>query len=167
MRSRTRTVAVSPAAAAWQGSHGPVVAHRVAIGLDAGRLGTVRAAHAACDALCAAVAAAIATRPNEALLDVALVWQRGAPSVTAGYRDAPPPAGDALARALGDYLDGAGEAALAAAVQGAASDPDGRAVTVRGVGLSLDARARATITRAVRDLVGEPRLTVKVVRHDA
>jgi len=154
-------------AAGWDGSAGPVEAHRVVLGLDARTLGGLRAAPALADALCAAVAASIATRPGETLLDLHLRWAPGARSASAGYRDAPPQAEEAsLHDALRDYLDGAGQQLLAGYLEGAVIDESVPAQISIHVAPSAreavrrHARAVATVTAAVRDLLADDRRRV-------
>jgi hypothetical protein len=156
-------------ATGWDGSAGPVQAHRVTLGLDARTLGGVRAAPALADALCAAVAAAIATRPGETLLDFQLHWAPGARPSSSGYRDAPPSAEEAsLHDALVDYLEGGAEHLLAGHLAGAAIDesvPGQISVRVgpsAREGLRERARAAATITAALRDLLADARKRVRM-----
>jgi hypothetical protein len=154
-------------AAGWDGSAGPVEAHRVTLGVDARTLGGLRSAPALADALCAAVAASIATRSGETLLDLELRWAPGARSASAGYRDAPPRE-TSLPDALRDYLEGGGHPALAGHLAGARLDE-----SVPGqVGIQLSSSAReglpghagavAVITAALRDLLGDARTRVRV-----
>ncbi len=162
------SVAVAEAVG-WHGSAGPVEAHRVTLGLDARTLGGLRLAPALADALCAAVAAAIATRPGATLLDLELRWAPGARPSSAGYRDAPPPEQEAsLRHALVDYLEGGGQASLAGLLAGAVLDePPVGPISIRlppsaHKALRADPRAVATITAAVRDLLGDARTRVRV-----
>lgn len=155
-------VNVVSGAARWEGSSGPVEAHRVTIGLDARRLGALRVVPALADAMCAAVANAIATRPREALLDVDLRWNAGvAPAEPDGYRGAAPHPAPTLRDALVDYLDASGEPDLAQAVDAVEPAASGRDVGVR-MKRPDDARARGVITRAVRDLLGDDKVQVRV-----
>ena len=156
-------------AAGWDGSAGPVQAHRVTLGLDARTLGGLRAAPALADALCAAVASAIATRPGETLLDLHLRWALGTRSSSAGYRDAPPPAVEAsLHDALLDYLEGGGEHLIARSLAGATIDESVpglisiRLAPIAREGLRGQARAAATITAALRDLLANEKGRVRV-----
>jgi hypothetical protein len=71
---------VTPGVARWESSPGPVAGHRVTLVLDAGRLDRIRREPAVYDALCAAIAAAVATRPGESLFELAL--QPAAPGLT-------------------------------------------------------------------------------------
>jgi hypothetical protein len=156
-------------AAGWHGSAGPVQAHRVTLGLDARTLGGLRAAPALADALCAAVASAIATRPGETLLDLHLRWAPGTRSSSAGYRDAPPPAEESsLHDALLEYLEGGGEHLVARSLAGATSDESvpgtisiHLAETAR-VDFRGHARAATTITAALRDLLANEKLRLRV-----
>ena len=156
-------------AAGWDGSAGPVEAHGVTLGLDARTLGGLRAAPALADALCAAVATAIATRPGETLADLDLRWAPGTRSASAGYRDAPPAAEEAsLHDALVDYLAGAEHHLLAGYLAGAridASVPAQIAIEVlpsAREGLRGQARALTTITAALRDLLADEKTRVRV-----
>jgi hypothetical protein len=147
-------------------------AHRVMIGLEARCLGRLRAAPATVDSLCAALAAAIAARPDETLLELVLRWMPGA-SIMAGYRDAPrPPV--STREALVDYLDGIGERTLASAVAVAhmapeylsPNNPPARITLELGPAgrgaLKADGRALAALTDAVRDLLGDARARLEV-----
>jgi hypothetical protein len=156
-------------AAGWDGSAGPVEARRVTLGLDARTLGGLRAAPALADALCAAMASAIATRPGETLLDLHLRWLPGTRPSSAGYRDAPPLAEEAtLHAALVDYLEGGGQPALAGYLDGATVDQSTPAqISIRVApsareGLRDHAGALATITAVVRDLLADARTRVRV-----
>lgn len=156
-------------AAGWDGSAGPVEAHGVTLGFDARTLGGLRAAPALADALCAAVAAAIATRPGETLLDLQLRWTPGARSASAGYRDAPPPAEEAsLHEGLVDYLEGGDQHLLAGYLAGAVIDESVPAqLSIRIApsahqGFRGHARAVAMITAALRDLLATAKLRVRV-----
>jgi hypothetical protein len=170
---RRAVIVVTPGAASWQASTGPVHAHRVALGLDAGVLGRLRAAPGIVDALCAALAAAIARRPGETLLELVLRWAPGASSVSVVYRDAPrPPV--SMRDALVEYLDAAGERSVARAIVAARVTPEypsPAGATPRVVleldradrdFLRADGRAIATLTRAVRDLLGDLRARLDV-----
>jgi hypothetical protein len=161
-------VTVAPAVARWDSSAGPVEAHRVTLGVDAGTLGAVRAAPSVVDMLCKAVAAALAARPGETLHDLRLCWTPSGRARAAGYRDAPPPAPQTpLGEALAAYLVAGGQDALAAAVTAAdvdgdspgevaiRSEPSGR--TVLGGPGAVD-----TVTRAVRDLLADETLRVRL-----
>jgi hypothetical protein len=156
-------------AAGWDGSAGPVEAHRVTLGLDARTLGGLRAAPAVVDALCAALATAISARPGDALLDLRLLWTPAARPAAAGYRDAPPPEhGDSLQAALVAYLDGAGERSLSDLVATAIvyQPPAGPIAlelppSVRDA-LRADPRALAVVTAALRDLRADPETRVRV-----
>jgi hypothetical protein len=134
----------------------------VTLGLDARRLGAARATPALTDALCAAIATAVATRPHEVLLDVVLRWERGAQACASeGYRSSPPPPEATLRDALVDYLVGSGEPALARAIESAQETAGAVVVRVARVH-SDDARARTLLTRAVRDLLGDAATRVRV-----
>jgi hypothetical protein len=63
---------VTPGVARWEASAGPALGHRVTLVLDPGRLGGLRGAPAAHDSLCAALAAAVSTRPRESLFELQL-----------------------------------------------------------------------------------------------
>jgi hypothetical protein len=146
----------------WDGSAGRVQAHRVTLGVDARTLGGLRAAPAVNDALCAALAAAIAMRQGQTLLDLDLRWARGARPSSAGYRDAPPVTPEAsLLDALIDYLGAGGEDALARLLGGATIDVTVPGeVTVRLPSPAREAvraehRSKVALTAALRDLLGD------------
>ncbi len=63
---------VTPCVTRWEASAGRVEGHRVTLGVDGVRLARVRRDPAAYDALCAALAAVIATRPGESLFELAI-----------------------------------------------------------------------------------------------
>jgi hypothetical protein len=63
---------VTPGVARWEASTGPVEGHRITLVLDAGLVGQVREEPAAYDAICAAIAAAVAMRPGESLFELEL-----------------------------------------------------------------------------------------------
>ena len=95
------------------------------------------------------------------LLDVVLRWERGAQaSASDGYRSSPPRSEPTLRDALADYLDGSGEPALRGQWVRAADGRHGRGAGPREE--SDDARARASVTRAVRDLLGDGAMRVRV-----
>ena len=148
--------------ARWEGSGGPVEAHRVLLAVDARRLGALRAAPGVEDALCAACATAIATHPGEVLLDLVLCWDPDARATAAAYRDAPPPAPrTSVEEALVDYLDARGERLLARSLRHVEMDPtDPAGATLRvdsltGDALRADPRALAALTGALQDLLAD------------
>jgi hypothetical protein len=61
---------VTPGVTRWEASTGRVDGHRVTLVLDAARLDRIHREPAAADALCAALAAAVATRPGESLFEL-------------------------------------------------------------------------------------------------
>jgi len=63
-------IEVTPGVARWEGSAGRVEGHRIALGVDDGRLLRIRSEPAAFDAICAAIAAAVATHPGESLFEL-------------------------------------------------------------------------------------------------
>jgi hypothetical protein len=146
-----------PAEVRWEASAGTVEAHRVTLGLDARRLGLLRAAPGVADAVCAAVAAAMAIRPGKSLLELSMRWSGGR-AIQKGYRDAPAPP-PSLRQALVEYLEAAGEALLARRVASAQVCAD-----ASGLVLLVDRAtcrawrdhpgALAALTRAARDLSG-------------
>jgi hypothetical protein len=73
----------------WQGSHGPVRAHRVIVSVERVLHAQLLASHAARDGLVAALSAAMAERRDEAVADVRLE-QGSAPSSSGPYRDRDP-----------------------------------------------------------------------------
>jgi hypothetical protein len=161
------TIAVVPAVARWSGSSGAVEGHRVELGVDARTLGTLRAVPSVVDALSAALASAVALRPGEALHDLALCWSPDARSSPQGYRDAPPPSVRAsLPDAVVDYLIGAGAADLATALSPFTLDtsavPSVVATVPHPEALRADARGRESLTRALRELLGDVAVRVRV-----
>ena len=156
------TVTVAETTARWEGSAGPVEAHDVTLGLDARRLGALRATPALTDALYAAIAAAIAVRPRETLHDVVLRWEPAMQATGSGYRGSPPGTEPTLGDALAEYLDGGGEPDLARAVHAAERAGTGGEVVVRVDRACGDARSRAILARAVRDLLGDASARVRV-----
>jgi hypothetical protein len=156
------TVTLSETTSRWEGSAGRVEAHHVTLGLDARRLGALRGAPALIDALSAAIATAIASRPREALLDIVLRWERGTHAAAAGYRSSPPGPEPTLREALAEYLDASGEPALARALDAAEETENRHEVAVRIPRESDDARSRSFLTRAVRDLLGDATARVRV-----
>jgi hypothetical protein len=166
---RHASIGVVDAAAEWSGSGGTVQAHRVTLAIDARTLGALRAVPALADSLCAAMAAAIAARPGEALMDLSLRWERGRPPVAMGYRDAPPSSAEtSLHDALLEYLDASGQEGLGRSLgaftvettpEGALTvtlEPSGRAL------LRRDPHAMAALTAALRDLVGDEKARVRL-----
>jgi hypothetical protein len=161
-------VAVAVGVTSWDGSAGRMEAHGVTLGVDARTLGALRGVPALTDALCAAVAAAIATRPGQTLHDLHARWSPGRASA-AGYRDAPPASPEVpLEEALADYLAGAGEQAVARALGGAAVDASVtgeislRLAPASHERLRDDPHASAMLTAALRDLVGDAKLRVRL-----
>lgn len=157
------TLVVTPAVARWESSEGSVEGHHVTLGVDAGTLGTLRAAPSLVDSLCASLAAAIATRPGKSLHDLLLRWAPSARPSSTGYRDAPPPSPEtSLHEALVAYLRASGDGALAQRVGEATVDTANRPVViVRMEGLRGDGYALDRLERALRDLLDDPVLLVR------
>ena len=147
----------------WESSEGAVVGHGVTMLLDASRLGQLRGHPAALDAICAALAAAIATRPRESLVELATRWAPDARAARAGYRDAPPPP-VTLKEALVAYLDGAGNPRLARAVARANIERAGVTELIVRDLPPEGGSSYSELARAVRALLGEARLRVRVER---
>jgi hypothetical protein len=163
---RNATVAITPSVARWESSGGPTEGHRVVLALEAGRLGKLRASHASVDAVAAAFAAVVATRPGQAMADLSLEWSGQGDVAESGYRGAPPTA-VSFETALLTYLAAAGEADVAHDVAGAMITRRGaevRVVLAPEPRKRLRARAGAedAIVRAVRDLAGDAHLRVTV-----
>jgi hypothetical protein len=165
------SLTIATAAARWEASAGAVEAHRVTLALDAGRLGGLRGAPAVIDAVCAAVATAIAARPGEVLHEIELRWEPGVRAAPAGYRDAPPPSPvDVLRDAVVAYLDACGEVDLARVVASAqitanAADPSDVSIHLAPVerdALRSHPHALGALTRAVRDLLADAGAQVRV-----
>jgi hypothetical protein len=157
-------LSVAWAAARWDSSHGPVDGHAVTLVVDAFRLGQLRANPAVYDAACAALAQAIATHGGESLLELTARWSPDAQhAATAVYRDAPPPR-VTLTEALAAYLEGCGSIALADAVRRATVERAGLTeVVVRDLS-GDEASSLSALTRAARDLLGEPALRLRLER---
>jgi hypothetical protein len=73
-------IEIAPSVVHWEASSGRVEGHRVTLRLDGDRLERIRRQPAVYDALCAAFAAAVATRPGESLFE--LVLRPGADGLT-------------------------------------------------------------------------------------
>lgn len=100
----------------WEGTAGQVRAHRVLLGTDPRSLALIERVPSIRDAVCAALATAIAQRPGEVLHEVREYWAFQEVSEHGGYRgeglspvlalrDEP----GAVHRALGIYLQALGE----------------------------------------------------------
>jgi hypothetical protein len=156
------SVAIVPEVARWVGSGGPVAAHRVSLAVDARTLGGLRAAPAAVDALCAAFAAVVASRPGEALQDLVLRWTPAVAATPAGYRDARPETRESsLEEGLRDYLGAYGEPDLARLPLSVVPADDGATVHA-GEALRGDPRAQAVVAAALRDLLGDSQARVRL-----
>jgi hypothetical protein len=107
-------IAIEPSIATWEGSSGTVHGHRVVVAIDAALLARVRASPATEDALHAALAAAIAEGPRDALHDLRLAWRPHAITATAYRGVAPdsPRAATPLHEAMAAYLGATGDPAL-------------------------------------------------------
>jgi len=147
----------------WESSHGAVVGHRVTMLLDASRLGRLRGQPSALDAICAALAAAIAARPSESMVELTTRWAPDARAATAGYRDAPPPP-VTLKEALVAYLEGAGNTRLARAVALASIERAGMTELIVRDLPQEGGSSYSDLARAVRALLGEAALRVRVER---
>jgi hypothetical protein len=161
-------LAIAPGVVRWDASAGPVDAHDVVLAVDAATLGALRAVPHLADALVAALAAAVAIRPGEALRDLSFRWAPPAATPT-GYRDVPPPPhADVLRDALADYLAARGDAALATAARlFVVDDTDPEVLTLVASpasrsSLLRDAASIDALTRAARDLLGDARRRVRV-----
>jgi hypothetical protein len=154
-------LSVARAIARWDSSSGPVEGHRVTLALDASQLGELRANPAAYDAICAALATAIAMDPGESLHELVTRWAPDAHAAAAGYRDAPP-SKVTLKDALVAYLESAGSTPLADALRQATVEQT-RAGDVIVRGLSGDGGSSLSeLTRAVRDLLGSGAVRVRI-----
>jgi hypothetical protein len=172
------TMTIVPAAMQWESSTGRMLAHRVSLFLDAGRIGAIRSTPAVEDALRAAVAAAVSSQPSETLEELVLRWSprpSSMPNGSTAYRDAPPaPIGGAelLREALVEYLDGSGDAALARRTADAEITILRSGGIIRELRVNLPRQGRdparakvretAALTRALRDLLGESAARVVV-----
>lgn len=65
-------IEIAPGVAHWEASAGRVEGHRVTLLLDVDHLERIRQRPAVYDAVCAAFAAAVATRPGESLFELEL-----------------------------------------------------------------------------------------------
>lgn len=74
---------IAPGVARWEASAGRVEGHRVTLRVDSTCLERIRHQPSVYDALCAAFAAAVATRPGESLFELELH------SVTGGMTETP------------------------------------------------------------------------------
>ena len=149
------------AVARWDSSAGPVEGHRATLTLDARRLGQLGAHPAARDAICAALAAAVAEERGQSMVELAIRWSPDAPTRDAPYRDASPSRAT-LGEAVIEYLEGAGNGRLARAVRRASFEhARGADVVVRGLPEEA-AEGVYELVRAVRDLLGDARLHVRV-----
>jgi hypothetical protein len=158
-------LAVAWSVARWDSSSGPVEGHRATLTLDAWRLGELGAHPAARDAICAALAAAVAEHPGQSLLELVTRWSPHARTGDAPYRDAPP-SRVTLGEAVADYLDGAGNTRLARAVGRAGFERAGGGdVVVRGLPEEA-VEGVYELVRAVRDLLGDAALRVRVERDE-
>jgi hypothetical protein len=105
-------VVVVRGVATWAGARGSVEGHKVGLGLSAYDLARLVDAHAARDAIVAAVAAAVASEEGNALAELVLFWSPAAQVETGHYRGAMA-AGD-LGTAVVEFLRGRGEQAAEA-----------------------------------------------------
>ena len=153
-----------------EGTAGHIRGHRVTLGLDSASLATMDAVPAVRDGVCAAIAAAIAMHPGEAMADLHAFWAVDNRDHGAAYRggvahDAARDDPEASRAALENYLRVSGEGALADSMRAAQLEAkptrDGHQVTVR-----LAAREHRTIAairhridvlhRAIRALMAGP-----------
>jgi hypothetical protein len=154
-------LSVAWAVARWDSSTGPVEGHRATLTLDAWRLGQLAAHPAVRDAICAALAAAIAERPGQSLVELVTRWSPDARFGEPPYRDAPP-SRVTLGEAAADYLDGAGNSRLASLVRQASLEHAGGAdVVVRGLPAEA-ALGVFELVRAVRELLGDSTVRLRV-----
>jgi hypothetical protein len=154
-------LSVAWSVARWDSSGGPVEAHRATLTLDAWRLGQLSAHPAVRDAICAAIAATIAEQPGQSLLELVTRWAPDARAGDAPYRDMPP-SRVTLSEAVIDYLQGTGNPLLARAMRRATVERAGNAeVIVRGLA-EEGATGLYELVRAVRDLLGDAALRVRV-----
>jgi hypothetical protein len=166
---RHASIGIVDAASEWSGTGGTVQAHRVTLAIEARTLGGLRAAPALADALCAAMASALAARPGETLMDLSLRWAPGRRPVATGYRDAPPSTPEtSLHDALLEYLEGNGAEALARSLGDftLATTPEG-VLSVRmeppaNALFRADAHAMAVLTAALRDLLGDEKARIRL-----
>jgi hypothetical protein len=95
-------VVIVRAVATWAGPRGPVVGHRVGLGLSASDLAQMMDAYGAKDALVASVAAAMAEEEGTSLAELVLFWSPAA-QVEAGHYRGATAAGD-LGTAVVEFM---------------------------------------------------------------
>jgi hypothetical protein len=123
-----------PSALTWEGSHGEVRAHRLALGLDGASLGELDAFPSALDELEAVLSRVLARRPGHSLASLETRWELEPAAEVRTYRtperrparrDDP----EALRRALVAYLDRRNQREAARWALGAATLAPRRAPT--------------------------------------
>lgn len=176
-------IAIDHNAERWVASEGVVHAHRVTLGVDARTLARLDHPPAVRDAVEAALAAAIARRPGEALLDVRPYWALEDAAEAEGYRgggQGTPVARDdaeVVGRALVAYLRAAGEEAVAERMARGSVELSRTRECVRATlllareddrALAADPHGRTVVGDALRALLqGPERCAVRVERRSA
>lgn len=154
----------------WEGSAGPVRAHRSLVGLSAAQLGVLLVVPALVDELQTALARAVARRPGETLMSMQTFWDGRLESTGAPYR-----ASTAAHSSLGDpaamqeglvvLLRAAGRADLATLVAGGAlthvAQQRGRVAVLALTGddfraLAVSLSDKDLLARAACSLLTEP-----------
>jgi hypothetical protein len=150
----------------WEASEGTVMGHRAILSLDARRLGMLRAFPRVADEVVAALSAALARRPREALSALGFRWSGASAPRQMGYRDAPPATPTlGLEEALAEYAEGAGEPEMAEVVARAKVEVGPVIylwVHVSDLDVARSPRAQTFFTRAARDLVADEHATMTV-----
>ena len=155
----------------WEGTAGRIHGHRVTVGVDSAALATMDSVPAVRDAVCAAVAAAIAMHPGDAMADLHAFWAVQHRDPGAAYRGAVAHESsrddpDALRAALEIYLRTAGEIVLATSIHRArfevkAVRAGGHHVTVRMAmsehrTVTADAHQTDALQRAIAAIMAGP-----------
>ncbi len=142
-------VTVLPERREWTASAGTFVGRTVVVAMDAHSLGELHASPATADALQSALAHALGAA-GEALSQLTSVWSGADGTPPKDYRSGGEPM--SLHRAVGAWLDGAGEAIAAAWVR-SAELTEARAVTIQAPG-PLSPHDRGVVEAAVVALRG-------------
>ncbi len=103
------TITIEADDARWEASHGDFGGVRVVLGTDARALGAITALPAIHDALCDALAAAVSA-PGVSMTSFVARWTSASPAhAYRGSRDVDVTSDDAIAEALVEFFEGAGE----------------------------------------------------------
>jgi hypothetical protein len=121
--------------AVWEGSEGQVHGHRVRLGVDGAGLAQLQLSPAVADAVTAALSAALAETPGNALVDVVPSWSRERPHTGGAYR-----ASAAAGATLPASRDSAGDVHHAAIAYLEAAEQAPAAACLRAARLTLKRR---------------------------